>query len=62
MNKNETIIKKVGNTTIIINPPSARTQEEIEQVLKNFNEALYRAWSNIQAAKQNSLSKEATNI
>ena len=52
MSQEEPITKKVGNTTIIIYPDSAKTQEEIEQVEKNLEDALRRAWLNTEISKK----------
>lgn len=41
-------IKKVGNTTVIIHPGTAKTPEEIEKVNKDLEKALRKAWSNNQ--------------
>ncbi len=52
MAQTEPIIKKSGNATIIIMPPSAKTEEEIQQVMRDFDTAVYEAWLDIQVKKQ----------
>lgn len=45
------ITKKVGNTTIIIETPSARTDEEKQKVKDALTEACRRAYVNTLASK-----------
>lgn len=45
------ITKKINNTTVIIHPGTAQSQSEIDQVNKDLENALRKAWLNISINK-----------